>query len=208
MRPRNIVLLLIALVLVAGCGSGDTLLASGEQPAAAPAAAEPAAVAPVDANPPSSSDCDATSLPAFAPDSSERALVPGGTEDWQQIVELLRQHGFDPSGQVVSGHMPAVTPSNMDSLHNGVVCPDGNVYMEGRNDPVITDAELLVPWWDGAPNMLDLDGTFLAFLPASEVLKTPCRALVEFLDIPNLPGGARIRAVCLGSLNPVRVRGV
>jgi hypothetical protein len=169
---RLIVIVLVVMMAVSGCGSTSAAPhISAGSPVSKPSAAAKSAPG---ALPGLSSQCDQNTRPQIVPDNSQTAALPGGATTVAGLLAGMNAHrgvaGFDFAwAPGIDTPVPTVL---------GVVCPKtGDVYQYG--DPVAWAHSVRIINRDPAGSGVIFRGSGMYSHLASEALSGPCQVLLQ-----------------------------
>jgi hypothetical protein len=196
--PSRIALGLAAGLAAAGC---STAASGGSPVAVAPGAASVAPTSPAAATTPAApagTSCGPTTVATYNPhDTSVGAIAPArtgkksGSPNAAGVMKALEARGIQDSGYIVQRIAAAISSSGK----RGVLCPNGDLYVQGRSTPVLTGVGLITRSSGGERIPVSLSEG-LYWHPAAEVLGSrPC-----FMFI--FVAGPATESACSSNLDP------
>jgi hypothetical protein len=187
MRPvalRHILTTIALILAVSACASSPAAKTSATRPVSRPTVSQPSATIVGVPMVNSGGTCNETTIPAFAPDFSKSAPVPGGGRTVQEIWKKVHASFRYVDNQTTPFYNPVPEfteglPFDIAIGERGVICPDGKVFITDTTvfGAIITNAQFVNRIPNGGPPIYP--GGRLYSHTAREVIgDKPCLALV------------------------------
>jgi len=173
------------ILAVSACGSTPAASISAK-----PTVSQPSATAATVPGGNSGGTCNASTIPAFKPDYSKRGPLPGGgatpQDLWTKANALLQFEGnpgkliYDPKPDYNLGLPIPAIPADI-----GVICPNGDVFLQGTPVPILRHVLLLNTEPNGGEPVIP-GGRLWLHSAADAIGGVPCQALIQIIKPPDL----------------------